>query len=81
MALLTARTVATLLVLLASCTVHEYGAPAREAPSADAPVVLFFGDSITAGTGVGQAAAFPAVVQERINSEGLDYRCVNAGVS
>ena len=72
---------ATLLVLLASCAVHEYRVPAREAPSVDAPVVLFFGDSITAGSGVGQAAAFPAVVQDRINSEGLDYRCVNAGVA
>lgn len=45
------------------------------------PVVLFFGTSLTAGYGLeGDAAAFPAVLQEKMDSAGLDYRVVNAGV-
>ena len=50
-------------------------------PSPAAPVVLFFGDSITRGRGVADSETFPAMIQERLRAERLDYRCVNAGVS
>jgi acyl-CoA thioesterase-1 len=43
--------------------------------------VLFLGDSLTAGYGLPAEQAFPALVQERIDAAGLDYRVVNAGVS
>jgi acyl-CoA thioesterase-1 len=58
-------------------------APATaEAPAGAArPVVLFLGDSLTAGYGLPAEQAFPALIQERIDAEGLDYRVVNAGVS
>jgi len=50
--------------------------------SADArPVVLFLGTSLTAGLGVDPAEAYPALVQERLDSAGLRWRAVNAGVS
>ncbi len=52
-------------------------AEARE----DAPVVLFLGTSITAGYGLPEDEAFPALIQEQITRAGLDYRSVNAGVS
>jgi acyl-CoA thioesterase-1 len=45
------------------------------------PIVLFVGTSLTAGYGVGEELAFPAVIQEKIDSAGLPYRVVNAGVS
>jgi acyl-CoA thioesterase I len=58
-------------------------APPEEA--ARAPVgratVLFVGTSLTAGYGVGESQAFPARIQARIDSAGLPYRVVNAGVS
>lgn len=44
-------------------------------------VALFFGDSITAGFGIGAAAAFPALVQQKIDSAGLAITVVNAGNS
>ena len=49
--------------------------------SDERPVVVFFGDSLTAGFGLPVDQAFPALIQQRIDSEGLDFRVVNAGVS
>lgn len=43
--------------------------------------ILFFGDSLTAGYGLDLAEAFPAIIQEKIDSLGLDYQVVNAGLS
>jgi acyl-CoA thioesterase-1 len=60
------------------------GGPATREPDASAaqrPVVLFLGDSLTAGYGLPEEQAFPALVQQRIDAAGLDYRVVNAGVS
>ena len=45
------------------------------------PRVVAFGDSLTSGRGVGADEAFPAILQQRIEHEGLDYVVVNAGVS
>ena len=61
-------------------------APAASASAAaqdepGSPVVLFIGTSLTAGYGLPADEAFPALVQERIDAAGLDYRAVNAGVS
>ena len=39
------------------------------------------GDSITAGYGIGEDRAFPALIQEKLDEEGLDYTVMNAGVS
>lgn len=55
-------------------------APAKEAPDTR-PVVLFIGDSLTAGFGLPADASMPARVQERIDAADLDYRVVNAGRS
>lgn len=44
-------------------------------------VVLFFGDSLTAGYGVDPGLAFPARVQEMIDAAGWSFEVVNAGVS
>lgn len=49
--------------------------------SVDAGVVLFLGTSLTAGYGVGESAAFPALIQTKLDSAGLPYRVVNAGIS
>ena len=43
--------------------------------------ILFFGDSITAGYGIDLNQAFPALIQEKIDSLGLPYDVVNAGLS
>jgi acyl-CoA thioesterase-1 len=44
--------------------------------------ILCFGDSITAGYGLDdENDAFPAVLQRKIDSIGLDYNVVNSGLS
>jgi acyl-CoA thioesterase-1 len=43
--------------------------------------ILFFGNSLTAGYGIGPARAFPALIQARLEAETLPYRAVNAGRS
>lgn len=44
--------------------------------------ILFFGDSITAGYGLDDTNdAFPALIQTKIDSLGLDYEVVNSGLS
>ncbi|MDZ7681966.1 MAG: arylesterase [Fodinibius sp.] len=43
--------------------------------------ILFFGDSITAGLGVDEEEAFPALIQNKIDSLGWNFKAVNAGLS
>jgi acyl-CoA thioesterase-1 len=43
--------------------------------------VVFLGDSLTAGLGLSAEEAFPNLVAERLASERLPIRAVNAGVS
>lgn len=45
------------------------------------PQVVFLGDSLTAGLGLGEEAAYPAVAGELLAERGLPVRVVNAGVS
>ncbi|MUP47468.1 arylesterase [Gramella sp. BOM4] len=44
-------------------------------------LILFFGNSLTAGMGLESAESFPAVIQRKIDSLGYDYKVVNAGLS
>lgn len=44
-------------------------------------VILFFGDSLTAGYGLEQGEGFPEILQQKIDSLGLSYQVVNAGLS
>jgi acyl-CoA thioesterase-1 len=50
-------------------------------PLTDGRVVVFFGDSLTAGYGLDPAQAYPAIIQDKISARGWDFRVVNAGVS
>ncbi len=43
--------------------------------------ILFFGNSLTAGLGVEPSEAYPALIQEKIDSLGLPYKVINAGLS
>lgn len=45
------------------------------------PAIVFLGTSLTAGLGVDPEEAYPAVIRQKLDSAGLDYRVVNAGVS
>ena len=48
----------------------------------ESKTILCFGDSITAGYGLDDSNdAFPAVVQQKIDSLGLNYTVINSGLS
>lgn len=49
--------------------------------SEDTKTILFFGDSLTAAMGLDPAEGYPAEIQEMIDSLGLNYEVVNAGLS
>jgi acyl-CoA thioesterase-1 len=57
------------------------GNTGRAAAPAGTPAVLFVGTSLTAGYGLEHDQAYPALIQDRIDSLRLNYRVVNAGVS
>jgi acyl-CoA thioesterase I len=54
---------------------------ATPAPVAKGPLVVFLGDSLTAGYGLEADQAYPALVEKRLQKEGLPVRVLNAGVS
>jgi acyl-CoA thioesterase-1 len=49
--------------------------------SAKKKTILFFGNSLTAGYGVDPSEAYPALIQDKIDSLHLNYKVINAGVS
>lgn len=59
--------------------------PARSsAPETDAPQrprIVALGDSLTAGLGVLENQAYPALLQQKLDAEGYPFEVVNAGVS
>ena len=85
-----------LILFLTVCGCGSSGTQADSKPAADSPAVtqkappvlastkqtvLFFGNSLAAGYGVEPSQAFPALVGEKIDSAGLNYTVVNAGLS
>jgi len=55
--------------------------PARPEAGPDATRIVFLGDSITAGYGVGEEEAFPALLAGDLKRAGYAVEVVNAGVS
>lgn len=55
-------------------------APAA-APKASRPRVVVLGDSLTAGLGLPETEAYPALLQKKIDDAGYAFDVVNAGVS
>lgn len=55
--------------------------PDSAPPAAEAHTVLFLGTSLTAGLGLPPEEAYPALVQQKIDSAGLPFHVINAGVS
>jgi acyl-CoA thioesterase-1 len=69
------RRLGTLLLMVAMTS------PAPAAESARLPLVVFLGDSLTAGLGVDEDQAYPAIVSTKLAAAGHPVRILNAGVS
>lgn len=83
-----------MLAALAACGGKKDEAPAPEsaaakpatpppssAPPDDRPVIVAFGDSLTAGHGVEPGHSYPDWLQHMLDESGLRYRVVNQGIS
>ncbi|MGV3656808.1 MAG: arylesterase [Chitinophagaceae bacterium] len=81
-----------LCLLLCACGSNEETAVAKtpatkidttgsKANNTKTKTILFFGNSLTAGYGLAMEQAFPALIQQKIDSLELPYQVVNAGVS
>lgn len=53
----------------------------KAAETSEERIILFFGNSLTAGYGLDTEEAFPALIQERLDSLGLNYIAINSGLS
>ncbi|MEO7045597.1 MAG: arylesterase [Ferruginibacter sp.] len=79
-----------LFFTIASCTNNSKDpAPQKQEEAKNNPAdssakkktILFFGNSLTAGYGVDPSEAYPALIQDKIDSLHLNYKVINAGVS
>jgi acyl-CoA thioesterase-1 len=55
--------------------------PAPRPAPAGAPLVVFLGDSLTAGLGLPADQTYPSLLARELSSDGLTVRVINAGVS
>ncbi len=83
------------IVVLAACGTSETNAPAppggeevrnsQPAVAADVPdtrpVIVAFGDSLTAGQRVGRSETYPAFLQREFDKRGMSFRVINEGIS
>lgn len=53
----------------------------KSTPVLEKKVILFFGNSLTAGYGLEENQAFTTLIQNRLDSLNLSYQVVNAGLS
>ncbi|UYZ58328.1 arylesterase [Hymenobacter latericus] len=70
-----------LLALLLACSPDERARTEAVPPVVRMRNIVFFGNSLTAGYGLPPHQAFPALIQQKIDSSGLAWQCINAGVS
>lgn len=79
------RALAGCLLLASAC--HKESAlgskevGATEAEAAKSPAIVFLGDSLTAGFGLSEGEALPALIQEQVDRAHLPFHVVNAGRS
>jgi len=67
-------------VVAAGMLLAASGPPAGQAAAA-APVIVAFGDSLTAGLGLPEKDSFPAQLERALKARGQEVKVINAGVS
>lgn len=60
---------------------HNNAVPVQDNKSVEPRTILFLGNSLSAGYGLGTEFAFPALIQEKIDSLGWNFKVINAGLS
>jgi acyl-CoA thioesterase-1 len=49
--------------------------------AADRPILICFGDSITAGNGLAYGQSYPDFLQKKLDAQGYNYKVINQGTS
>ncbi len=78
-----ARALGLLVALWLGCSPSPEPAPQPRAHTAAAdtrPVIVAFGDSLTAGFNVEPGESYPDYLQQLLDARGYQYRVVNAGI-
>jgi acyl-CoA thioesterase-1 len=57
------------------------GPTTPDAREAGRPKIVALGDSLTAGLGLAESQAYPALLQKKLDEDGYPFEVVNAGVS
>jgi acyl-CoA thioesterase I len=70
-----------ILYSLALALVSAVALTAGPRPDEPRPRIVVLGDSLASGRGIGSSKAFPAVLQDKLDDDGLEFEMVNAGVS
>lgn len=82
--------IVSLLMVFLGCTNNKKSGESNQSQNSAAKdsvtvakkkTIVFFGNSLTAGYGLSPSQAFPAIIQKKIDSLGLPYEVINAGVS
>jgi len=70
-------------VLLFACFLLTFSAPAqpKAAPADRRPLLVCFGDSLTAGAGTGPGESYPDYLQSALDQRHIHYRVDNQGIS
>ncbi|MGD9331905.1 MAG: arylesterase [Desulfobacterales bacterium] len=74
---------AAILLGLGGCDNAPKATEPSPVATADAAqgVIVCMGDSLTAGYGVDEAQAYPALLETKLREAGFDYQVINAGIS
>ena len=65
----------------AALIIYAIASPLRSQTPDSRPVIVAFGDSMTAGFGVSAEMSYPAQLQTRLDQSGYRYRVVNMGIT
>jgi acyl-CoA thioesterase-1 len=60
---------------------YAAGPPKAELPKIDRPIIVCYGDSITAGHGLAYGEAFPDFLQKKLDAQDYRYKVINQGTS
>ena len=62
-------------------TTHPVAVAAAPAPEDTRPLIICFGDSLTAGYGTDPGESYPDDLQKLLDARGYNYRVLNSGIS
>ncbi len=68
-------------VSVSGCNREQDDQVAAQEPRAPMKTIVAVGDSLTAGYGLNESEAYPALLEKKLQAAGYKYRVVNGGVS